>query len=180
MLKKVILFIAVVALLIGFGLIAAVFVAPTGFAVEREIVINKPREEVFAYARMLKNQNEWGPWFKKEPTMKQEFRGTDGEAGFVSSWKAETQGVGEQEIMKIVENERIETQLRFSEPFESKANTHMTFESVGEGQTRVKWGMSGDAPRPMNVMLLFLNVNNAIGKDYDEGLANLKQILESK
>jgi hypothetical protein len=181
MLKKFGLFVLVLVLLIGVGLAAAIFIAPTDFNVEREITINRPKAEVFEYVRHIKNQNEWGPWFKREPTMHQEFRGTDGEPGFVISWKGEVEsGEGEQEIKRIVDGERVETELRFKQPFESSSQSYIVTEAVGEGGTKVIWGMKGSMPRPFNVFSLVMNIEAAIGKDYEEGLTNLKTILESR
>jgi hypothetical protein len=179
MLKKVLIALGSLVVLGIVAIGAAVAFTPTKCNVEREIVINKPKAEVFAYAKMLKNQNEWGPWFKKEPTMEQHFTGTDGTVGFISHWKGtEISGEGEQEIKKIVEGERLETELRFTSPMESKADTYLTTEAAGENQTKVKWGFSSEMPRPFNVMLLFIDMDELIGKDFQDGLGSMKAILE--
>lgn len=180
MLKKILVGLGLVIVLIIAVLAILTFVTSTDFAIERETTINKPKDEVFAYAKMLKNQNEWGPWFKQDPAMKQEYRGVDGTPGFVSSWVSETVGTGEQEIKSISDGERIETEIRFKAPFESTANVYFTTESAGENTTKVKWGFTSTMPRPMNLMTLFLNLDDALGKDYEQGLANLKSILESQ
>ena len=182
MIKKIIIALVVIAVLIIGALGVLAFMAPTDFKVEREVTINKPKSEVFAYAKMLKNQNDWGPWFKKEPTMKQEFRGTDGTVGFTSYWNGtkDDVGEGEQEIKRIVEGERIETELRFKRPFESKADAYLITEAAGENQTKVKWGFTGSMPRPMNIMLLVMDMDKEVGKDFGEGLSSLKVILERK
>lgn len=169
-----------------FALVAAIaigsFLAPTDFKVERETTVNRPRSEVFTYVKYLKNQNHWGPWFKKEPTMLQEFRGTDGEVGFVTYWKGKLDdtGEGEQEIKRLVDGERIETELRFKQPFESKSDSYITFESTGENATKIRWGMQGSFPRPQNLMVVFFDLDQALGKDFDQGLTSLKQILETR
>lgn len=182
MVKKILIAVGLIAVVLVFAIGVAAILIPTDFAVEREIVVNKPRSEVFEYVRHVKTQSQWGPWFKREPTMKQEFRGTDGEVGFVAYWKGETAdtGEGEQEIKKILPGERIDTELRFKEPFESKADAYLITEDAGPTQTRVKWGFTGSMPRPMNLMLLAMDMNDAVGKDYEEGLASLKTILESR
>lgn len=182
MIKKLLIASGVVIVLAIAALTVATFVAPTNFAAEREVTINRPKAEVFAYIKLIKNQSVWGPWYKKEPSMKQEFRGTDGEVGFVSYWKGTTDdvGEGEQEITRIVDGERVDTQLRFISPFESKADAYLITEAVGDNQTKVRWGFSGDMPRPMNLFLLVMDINIEVGKDYQEGLENLKTILEKK
>ena len=182
MIKKILIGVAAVAILLIGVVVVLAFIAPTDFQVEREITINKPKSEVFAYAKMLKNQNDWGPWFKKEPTMKQEFRGTDGTVGFTSHWNGTTAevGEGEQEIKRIVEGERIETELRFIRPFESRADAYLTTEAAGDAQTKVKWGFSSSMPRPMNIVLLVMDMDKEVGKDFGEGLASMKEILEKQ
>ncbi|MGH9948178.1 MAG: SRPBCC family protein [Pyrinomonadaceae bacterium] len=180
MIKKILLALGALLILVIAGVAILAFVAPTDFKVEREVTINKPKAEVFDYLKNIKKQSEWGPWFKKEPTMKQDFRGTDGEAGFVAYWNGTTDdvGEGEQEIKRIVEGERIDTELRFKRPFESKADAYLITEPVAENQTKVKWGFNSSMPRPTNLMLLFIDMDKEIGKDYDEGLATLKSTLE--
>jgi uncharacterized protein YndB with AHSA1/START domain len=157
------------------------FVAPKDFKVEREVTINRPKTAVFDYLKMLKHQDTWGPWAKKDPAMKREFRGNDGYVGFVSVWDSDKPdvGAGEQEIKKITEGERIDTELRFKKPFESTSDAYMITEAVGPDQTKVKWVFTGSMPRPMNIMLMMMDMDKEVGKDFGEGLANLKKILET-
>ncbi|MCA1589449.1 MAG: SRPBCC family protein, partial [Acidobacteria bacterium] len=154
MIKKVLVVLAVLVLLL-IGLVAVgAFVAQTEFKVEREIVVNRPVTEVYSYAKMVRNQNEWGPWAKRDPNLKQEFRGTDGTVGFVSHWKSDNGelGEGEQEITRLIENERVDVELRFKDPMESKNAGYLATEPVGPSQTKVKWGFTGTMPRPLNLM----------------------------
>jgi len=72
---------------------------------------------VFNYVKYIKNQDHWSPWKSRDPEMKQSFIGEDGTVGFVSKWKGNKEvGTGEQEIKGIVENERIDSELRFFKP----------------------------------------------------------------
>lgn len=148
---------------------------------EKEITINKPRTEVFNYIVLLKNQNNYSKWATMDPDMKKEFRGTDGTVGFVSAWSSENGevGAGEQEIKKINGMDRIDYELRFLKPFESTSQAYMTTEEAGAGATKVKWGYSGKMNYPMNVMLLFMDMNEMVGKDFATGLTNLKNIMET-
>ena len=180
MIKKLLIALVVIFVVI-IGAVAVIsLLTPTDCKVEREITINKPRAEVFAYLKQIKNQNAWGPWYKKDPSMKQEFRGNDGEVGFVSYWKSGSPevGEGEQEIKKIVDGERVDTELRFKQPFETKADAYLLTESTGETQTKVKWGFNTSMPRPFNLLLLVIDMDKEIGKDFQEGLQSLKTQLE--
>ncbi len=175
----------VIGILLG-GIVALFLVTAAvtkkNYAVERSVTITKPKTEVFSYAKLLKNQDNFSVWAKMDPEMKKTYRGTDGTVGFVSAWesKKDDVGTGEQEIKKIDEGNRIDYELRFLKPFEATSPAYLAFTDAADGQTKVSWGMSGRMPYPMNIMLLFMNMEEMIGKDFDTGLANLKNILEKK
>ncbi len=160
-------------------LIVAIFTKKEYSAI-REVIINKPKSEVFEYVKLLKNQENFSVWANKDPEMKKDYRGTDGTVGFVSAWDSEMKdvGKGEQEITKIIEGDRIDYELRFMEPYASTDHAFITFEAVSETQTKVKWGFSGKMKYPMNLFLLTMDMEGMIGKDFQEGLNNLKVVLE--
>ncbi len=162
-------------------LVIAVFVKKD-YAVERAITINKPLPDVFNYVKYIKNQNNFSVWNMKDPNSKKDYKGTDGSVGFVSYWDSEMEdvGKGEQEIIKIAEGARIDMELRFKKPFEATDYAYMTTEVAGEGQTTVKWGFTGKMPYPMNLMLLFMDMESMLGNDLAAGLGNLKTILEKQ
>jgi uncharacterized protein YndB with AHSA1/START domain len=167
--------------LLALALITALFVKKE-YSITREVTISKPRQEVFSYIKLLKNQNEYSVWSKIDPTMKTEFRGTDGTVGFVFAWDSpvEEAGKGEQEILKITENERIDYELRFLAPMESKDHIYMSTQSLTDSSTVVRWGFDGKMKYPMNLTLLFLDLDQLVGKDLEKGLSNLKEILEKQ
>lgn len=155
------------------------FLAPSTYEVSRSIVINKPNYDVFQYLKFIKNQDHWSPWKKKDPDMKQEFYGIDGEVGFIAKWEGNSEvGSGEQEITHIVNNQRIEFKLVFYKPWKSESNAFIDVEDLGKMQTKVIWGFSGKIKFPANVFLLFYNMDKKVGKDFEEGLINLKVLLE--
>lgn len=156
-------------------------IAPKNYNVSRSIEISKPKSVVFEYLKSLKGQDEWSPWGKRDPNMKKKFTGTDGEVGAINYWKGNKEvGEGEQEITKIVEGERIESKLRFLKPFKSTSDAYIVTKEVEKGRTKVVWGFSGKNKFPMSIMMLFMNMDKAVGKDFEEGLASLKEILENK
>lgn len=166
--------IGVVLILILLGLLA-----PKNYEVSRSIVIDRDLKDVFQYLKLVKNQDNWSPWKKKDPNMVQSSIGTDGEVGFISKWKGNKQvGEGEQEIISIIENESIDTQLRFFKPWKSESIGHLLVNSVEDKQTLVTWGFSGINKFPMSIFMLFMNMDKMVGKDFEEGLANLKVFLE--
>jgi hypothetical protein len=166
------------------GIVVVLLVAAAFFKKEykisREITIAKPKQEVFDYVKLLKNQNNYSVWATADPAMVSEFRGTDGTVGFVSAWdsKVKDVGKGEQEIIGIKEGERIDYELRFILPMQSTDHAYMTTEALSEGTTKVKWGFNGKMDYPTNLMLLFLDFDKMLGPDLDKGLSKLKTILE--
>ena len=166
---------AIIVLIAVIGILA-----PKSYEVNRGIVVNKSVSETFQYLKYLKNQNHWSPWKKKDPNMTQTFEGTDGEVGFTSKWEGNKDvGSGEQEIKAIVNNDRIETKLRFLKPWKSQSDAYIKVEEVNAGETRVIWGFSGKNPIPFNIFMLFFSFEKAVGKDFEEGLTNLKEQLEN-
>lgn len=166
-------------ILIAIPLTIALFVKKD-YQVQRSILIEKPNPEVFGYIKLLRNHNNFNKWSLTDPNIKNEYRGTDGTIGFVSAWSSDVSGVGsgEQEIRSIVEDRRIDYEIRFFEPFASKAPVFITTRQIAEDQTEVNWGFEGRMPYPLNVVRLVVDVEKLIGQDLDQSLRNMKSILE--
>ncbi len=99
--------------------------------------------------------------------------------GATSKWEGNKDvGSGEQEIKRIVENEVIESELRFLKPWKSQSDAYLRVKETSEGETEVTWGFSGKNKFPVSIMMLFMNMDKAVGKDFEEGLVSLKDILE--
>jgi uncharacterized membrane protein len=166
--------------LIALVLIIAAF-SKKDFAVERSITVNKPLPETYDFLTSLKKQDQWSKWTQLDPNMKKTYIGEDKTVGFISKWESDHKqvGEGEQEIVKLIPNQRIETQLRFLKPMKSIANAYFTIAAEGDEHTRVAWGFTSRTPWPFNAFMLFFNMENAIGKDFDEGLGNMKRMVEA-
>ncbi|WP_317045976.1 SRPBCC family protein [Brumimicrobium mesophilum] len=177
-LKKILI---VLAVIVAIPLIVALFVKKE-YTVKESIVIDKSKSSVFDYIKNLKNQDNYSKWATMDPNMVKTYSGTDATVGFVSAWESdhESVGAGEQEIINIVEGERIDYELRFFRPFESTQDTYMSTETVEENKTRVTWGFSGKMNYPMNLTLLFMDFEELIGDDFQVGLNKLKTIIEKE
>ena len=168
----------VIAGLIAILLILALFTRKN-YSLERKIDINRPLPEVFNYIKHLKNQNQFSKWVMTDPQKKTDYKGTDGTVGFIYAWDGNKEaGKGEQEIKNIIDGKRIDIEVRFVRPFEGIASTPFTTEQKASNQTQLTWGMTSTMKYPMNVMLLFIDMDKALGKDLEISLSNLKGILE--
>lgn len=161
------------------ALLVALFVKKD-YAVERKITINKSESEVFDFIKHIKNQDQYSVWNNIDPGMKKNYTGTDGTVGFISAWESTNKNVGkgEQEITNIKENDRVDMKLRFKEPIEAEDDAYMETEGMGANQTHVKWGFKGRMAYPMNLTLLFMDMENMLGKDLQGGLEKLKVVME--
>lgn len=177
MMKKILLGLGI---LLAIPLVTALFVKQD-YKVETQVVIQQPAQVVFDYIRFLGNQDNFSVWAALDPNMQKSYRGVDGTVGFVSAWQSDNPdvGSGEQEIKAIQEGQRIDFELRFYQPFESVSPAYMTTEAIAPEQTRVSWGFAGHMPYPMNLMLLVMDVETIIAADLQQGLDNLKLILET-
>lgn len=172
-----------IVLYILVGLIAIVLllglIAPKTYNVSRTVEILRPKGEVFEYLKSLKKMDEWSPWAEKDPDMEKKFTGTDGEVGAISYWNGNKDvGEGEQEITRIIEGERIESELRFLKPWKSTSDCYTVVDDAGNGKTKVTWGFSGKNKFPMSIMMLFMSMDKMVGKDFEAGLKKLKIVLE--
>lgn len=160
-------------------LLVLYLLAPATYDVSRTVEVRKAPEAVFDYLKYLRNQDDWSPWGQKDPDMKKGFRGTDGTVGAVSTWEGNRQvGAGEQEITRIVSGQRIESQLRFLKPWKSTSDAYLEVEPA-PGGSLIRWGFKGSNGFPMRLMMLFMSMDKMVGKDFEEGLSNLKARLES-
>ncbi|MCH8557350.1 MAG: SRPBCC family protein [Balneolia bacterium] len=167
-------------LLIAVPLITALFVEKE-FQVERTVHIERPVDEVFNYIKYVQNHDNFTKWNTLDPDLNKSYSGIDGTVGFVYAWTGnEDAGSGEQEIVAIEEGRRVDHELRFKEPFEATARAWMVTEAAGEDRTELTWAMESSFPYPMNLLLLFIDMNESIGEDYEYGLKNLKAILETE
>lgn len=155
------------------------FTMPTEFKLERTTEINAPQELVKQELIHFKNSENWSPWAKLDTNQITRVEGKDGTVGATFYWEGnEDVGKGMQEIVSISEDS-LEFKVTFIEPFENVANSYFVLNEAGD-KTNVTWGFDSEMPRPYNVMSLFMNMEEAIGKDYEKGLSNLKEILEAK
>ncbi|GAB7087080.1 SRPBCC family protein [Marinifilum fragile] len=153
-------------------------IAPKTYQVDRKIVVSKEVDTVFKSLCSLKEQQIWSPWAEKDPEMKITYNGTDGSIGSFTHWIGnEDVGEGEQEVTKIEPNSYIETELRFLKPWKSTSTGFFEIKPIAEG-TEITWGFKGENTFPSTVMMVFMDLDKAIGPDFEKGLAKFKTYIE--
>lgn len=157
--------------------VGGAFLLPQNVHVERSTVIAASPDQVFAVVNDLTRAKEWGPWYKREPNMKLTVDGPPAGVGAKISWESETEGKGSQEIVESTPFSTVKTKLEF----EGAGTAYAVFVlTTVEGGTNVLWSMDTDVG--MNPVMRYMGMmfDTWVGKDYEEGLANLKQLVESQ
>jgi hypothetical protein len=169
--------IAVIAGIIALLLIVALLTKKE-FRLEKKVVINRSKQDVFNYLKLIKNQEKYSVWVMRDPNVKIVYTGTDGTVGFKSSWESNDKnvGIGEQEIIKITEGESMEVEIRFKKPFEATNYASTTLTGAGDSQTILTQVFYGKSKFPMNLMNLVMD--KMVGGDMQKNLVNLKNNLE--
>jgi hypothetical protein len=148
--------------------------------IEKSIEISRNSGEVFEYLKYTRNQDNFSVWNMADPTMKKDYRGTDGTVGHVYSWDSTVKnvGAGEQEITGIDEGRKIDYELRFFRPMRNVGKSYFLINGKGDSSTSVVWIF--DSPAKFPYSLLAPVFKKMMGKDLEKGLVNLKTILEKK
>ncbi|HEX8268395.1 MAG TPA: SRPBCC family protein [Flavobacterium sp.] len=176
------IFLWIIGTLVAIIVIILIIAAFTNkqFTLKREVIINRPKQQVFDYIKLQKNQEQYSKWAMADPSMNKSYRNTDGTVGFLYAWDSNDKNVGkgEQEITSISEGEKVSCEIRFEKPMKGVSHTTMTTEALSENQTKVTWLFHSQMSYPMNAMMLFVSMDKMLGTDMETSLTNLKKILD--
>jgi len=81
------------------------------------------------------------------------------------------------EIRDVAPPSKVVIQLDFIRPFEGHNVTEFALVPKG-ASTDVQWTMRGPANFMTKLMGLFMSMDKMIGRDFERGLANLKEVVE--
>jgi len=174
MLKKLAIALGVIIALI----LVLAAMQPNTFHVERKLVINAAPAKVFAEFNDFHKWEAWSPWNKMDPAMKRTYSGSTKGKGASYAWEGNSKvGAGSMEITESTPSSKIVTNLDFKKPMVCHDTSTFTFAKSGKG-TEVTWAMDGEVPFVGKIFHLFMNMDKMIGKSFEDGLANVKAIVE--
>ncbi|QDQ27349.1 SRPBCC family protein [Chitinimonas arctica] len=150
---------------------------PDTFRIERSTRIQAAPERVFALINDLHGFNSWNPFEKKDPAIKGEYGAITSGPGAVYAWESQKVGVGRMTIVDTVPESRVIMKLDFFKPFVANNMAEFNLRADRDG-TQVSWAMHGPTPFISKLMQVFFSMDKMVGKDFDDGLANLKTLLE--
>jgi uncharacterized protein YndB with AHSA1/START domain len=152
---------------------------PDSFRLERSISIKAPPEKVFVLVNDFQQWAKWSPWEKKDSSMKRTMGATSQGIGATYSWDGNKDvGTGKMEIKESVPSSKVSIQLNFLKPFEAQ-NVSEFLIAPKDGQTEVRWAMSGPQPFIAKLMGVFFSMEKMVGPDFEQGLAALKTAAEA-
>jgi hypothetical protein len=170
-------------LLITIAVVAVLSIAatrPATFHVERSLSMTAPPEAVFAVLNDMHRFHEWSPWQKLDPAMKIKYEGPSSGPGASYSWVGNKDvGEGRMTILDATPSSSLTQKLEFIKPFEETCAVKFTIAPEGPG-SRVTWGIDGNNNYMSKVMCLFVSMDAMMGKDFESGLSNLKQVAEAE
>jgi uncharacterized protein YndB with AHSA1/START domain len=171
--------IAILAIVLAITIAVVLILAagkPDTFRVERAAAIGAPPEKIFDLIDDFHRWQSWSPWEGRDPAMRRSYGGAERGKGAVYAWDGNRNiGSGRMEIVDAATPSRIVIRLDFLKPFEAHNIAEFTLTPHGGGTTII-WAMHGPAPLMFRVMHMFMNMDRMVGKDFEAGLANLKQV----
>ena len=172
--------ILIVILVLVAGLLLFAASKPDSFSVVRSINIHASEEQIFTKINNFSNWKSWSPWEKMDLDMQRTLSGPAEGLGAKYAWVGnDNVGQGSMEITESVPAKKVLIKLDFVKPFE--CHNIAEFNLAREGDSvKVTWEMRGPNLFIGKLMSIFTDMDKMVGKDFEAGLVNLKQIAETE
>ena len=151
---------------------------PKYHRISKSIEIACADSVVYQYVLDYQHFKHWSPWYRLEPQAQTTTMGVPGKPGYTYAWSGERVGKGKIELIKSSKNRAILQELTFYMPKPSIHQNNLYVESTAPRQSRVSWIMEGANEGFFERWMYFIYLNQSIGKDFENGLQHLKEVLE--
>jgi hypothetical protein len=121
--------------------------------------------------------NTWNPYALRDTGGTSSYEGPASGKGAAFEFAGSKSGSGRIEIVGSTFPSEVVLQLSMVKPFKSDNTVRFTLEPRGPA-TDVTWAFSGRQRLLGKVMGLVIDCDRMMGRDFEEGLANLKAIAE--
>ena len=163
-----------VALLVGVG-----FVLPASYAVSRSLDFTSPPEKIWPLLDDPRAWARWTIWNKRDPAMKMRYAGPASGVGAEWAWASETEGNGRMRFVAAEAPHRLTYVLEFVD-FDGGTNQGTLTLAPQAGGTRVTWAMQGEMGRNPISRWFGLFMDRLVGPDFDDGLARLRGLTDGR
>lgn len=110
--------------------------------------------------------------------MRKTYTGAANGKGAVYEWEGNNKaGKGRMEITNTSLPSKITIKLDFLKPFEGHNISEFALDAKGDS-TNVTWSMHGPNSYMAKVMSVFVSMDRLLGKEFENGLSNLKGAAE--
>ena len=136
--------------------------------------------QVYNMYNNLEKWGSWSPWQLKDTTMVIEYGDKKEGKGASYKWNGEESGEGSMEITESIKNQTMKANMYFKD---WDATSFVEFNAVPSGSnTVVTWSMEDaeDLPFLARGGMLISMQKSGIKNDFEEGLQNLKKIVEQR
>ncbi|WP_444889727.1 SRPBCC family protein [Microbulbifer sp. DLAB2-AA] len=159
-------------------LLLAGYLFPREVSLERSIYIDKPPQTIFPYVNDYRKFNSWSPWRHIDPAMEYKYSGPEKGVGATMSWHGENsnEGSGTQTIIASTPDSTVLNKLNFGDGSEASAEFRLMPQNGG---TQVVWSFNTDTGGGPRERWMGLAIKKMVGESYEQGLAKLKQLMES-
>ncbi|MCE4555620.1 SRPBCC family protein [Pelomonas cellulosilytica] len=161
-------------------LLAYASTRPSDFRVERRLRIAAPAERLWPLVSELRAFNRWNPYERKDPLIKGQYAGLAGGIGSRYMWESDKVGTGSLEITGLQPGRAVQMKLDFVKPFEAHNLAEFTLVQAADGATDVTWRMQGPANFLSKLIGVFIDMDKMVGRDFEDGLQNLRQLVEAR
>jgi hypothetical protein len=170
--------IAIVVVILVAAVLGFALTKPDSFNVQRTTKINAAPEKIFPLINDFHGWSSWSPWENVDPAMKRTHSGAASGPGAVYEWDGNAKvGKGRMEITEAAPPAKVMIKLDFLKPIEGHNIAEFVLEPRGDS-TKVTWTMRGPAPFISKVMQVFISMDSMLGKEFETGLANMKNAAE--
>jgi hypothetical protein len=170
---------AVAAVIVVFLIVVAL--QPSDFRIERSATMRAPAPAAFAQVNDFQNWQAWSPWEKVDPALKRQYEGPKAGTGAVYAWQGNKDvGEGRMTIMESRPAELVRIKLEFFKPFAATNTAEFSFKPAGADTTAVTWSMAGQNTFLSKAISLFIDMDRMVGGMFDQGLTQMKAIVERR
>lgn len=159
----------------AFLLIGGLFLS-SRFTVERSVQVAATPEKIYGLVASPRAWKQWSVWNRRDPAMTIEYGGPESGVGAVWAWKSATEGDGKMTLTAAESPRRVAFDLFFPD-FGTTSQGELRFDPHG-ASTTVTWTMNGDMGRNPLHRWFALFADRMVGKDFEAGLAHLKEVAE--
>jgi hypothetical protein len=153
---------------------------PDTFRISRTVTVRAPAERIFPLIDEPRAHEQWSPFVRRDPNMKKTYVGPPRGVGAALDFDGGSKsGVGRLTVTGSAPPRSSTMRLQMTKPMGCDNVVEFTLAPRSTGVTDVTWAMSGGRPFFIKLMSLAFDMDDMVGRDFEDGLARLKGLVEN-